>query len=92
MFKSILLAAIFTFTSLNANATATTCVFESPEIGMIKAHATYEVALEKVSAQCLAKRSELLRQRHSNLKREDFKERQVDFADDCVNQTKCSET
>ncbi len=80
------------FGALSAQAKATTCVFESPEIGVIKARATYEAALEKVSAQCLAKRSELLRERHSNMKREDFKDRQIDFADDCVNQTKCSDT
>ena len=92
MIKSILIATQIFFATFGAQAKSTTCIFESPELGTIKARATYEVALEKVSAQCLAKRTEILRERHSNMNREDFRERQVDFADDCVNQTKCTET
>ena len=93
MFKSLLITSILLLGALNVQAAkSTTCIFESPEIGTIKAKANYETALEKVSAQCLAKRSEILRERHSNMSREDFKDRQVDFADDCVNQTKCTDS
>jgi len=91
--KNGLHLVLFIFSSLLISFEATaksTCIFESPEIGTIKAHADYETALEKVSSQCLAKRSEILRERHSNLSREDFKDRQVEFADDCVNKTKCT--
>ena len=93
MMKSTLIVTVLLLGAFQAQAKATLCVFESPEIGApIKAKGTYEGALEKVSSQCLAKRSEILRERHSNMSREDFKDRQVDFADDCVNQTKCTET
>ena len=92
MIKSIAIGLTLILGALNAEAKLSLCVFESPEIGVIKARATYEVALEKVSAQCLAKRSEILRERHSSITHEEFKDRQVDFADDCVNQTKCSDT
>lgn len=90
--KSTFIIAAVLLLGLQAQAKATLCTFESPEIGTIKARASYEVALEKVSSQCLAKRSEILRERHSNISHEDFKDRQIDFADDCVNQTKCTET
>jgi hypothetical protein len=94
MYRKTLIAIAILMSGLSAQAAQnTTCVFDSPELGApIKARGIYETALEKVSTQCLAKRSELLRNRHSNMSHEAFKDQQIEFAEDCVNHTTCTET
>ncbi len=94
MLKTSFIILSVLMATLTAHASPkTTCIFESPELGApIKAHGDYETALEKVSAQCLGKRSELLRNRHSNISHEAFKDQQIEFAEDCVNHTTCTDS
>lgn len=94
MFKASLTTLIILLSGFSAHAAkSTTCVFESPELGApLRARGNYEMALEKVSTQCLGKRSELLRNRHSNMSPEAFKDQQIEFAEDCVNRTTCTES